>query len=140
MVGKISSPSLAQTQNLGGLALLGAGLGLAGLGWAEVGWLLEMSWLEQEKAVSDRKNESPEGQQQNAISIYFFLEGSRVQGEGSRVQGLRFRVWGLGFRVCRRMAHRRKYLAIVRDLTIRCWTLNVEGTAFLLSHPQTYSF
>ena len=39
------------------------------------------------------------------------------------------------------MAHRRKYLAIVqfrvyRDLTIRCWSLNVEGSSFLLSHPM----
>ena len=47
---------------------------------------------------------------------------------------------GLGFRVCRRMAHRRKYLAIVyfrvyRDLTICCWSLNIEGSSFLLSHP-----
>ena len=48
------------------------------------------------------------------------------------------------------MAHRQKYLATVqfrvcRDLTIRCWSLNVEGSSFLLSHPtpsetQTYSF
>ena len=38
------------------------------------------------------------------------------------------------------MAHRRKYLAIVhfrvyRDLTICCWSLNIEGSSFLLSHP-----
>ena len=39
------------------------------------------------------------------------------------------------------MARRRKkYLAIVqfrvyRDLTIRCWSLNVDGSSFLLSHP-----
>ena len=38
------------------------------------------------------------------------------------------------------MAHRRKYLATVqfrvyRNLTIRCWSLNVEGSSFLLSHP-----
>ena len=39
------------------------------------------------------------------------------------------------------MARRRKkYLAIVqfrvyRDLTIRCWSLNVDGSSFLPSHP-----
>ena len=37
--------------------------------------------------VCVRKNELPDGQQQQATSIYFFLEG------------LGFRVWGLGFRV-----------------------------------------
>ena len=47
---------------------------------------------------------------------------------------------GLGCRVCRRMAHKWKYpatvnLRVYRDLTIRCWSLNVEGFSFLLSHP-----
>ena len=38
------------------------------------------------------------------------------------------------------MAHKRKYAVIVhfrvyRDLTICCWSLNIEGSSFLFSHP-----
>ena len=51
----------------------------------------EIGLFENGKVVSrpklSEKNELPEGQQQQAISIYFFLEG------------LGFRVRGLGFRV-----------------------------------------
>ena len=61
-----------------------AGLGWPGLrraGWGWVGWAIGL--LENGKVVSRPKNELPDGQQQQAISIYFFLEGL-----GFGVQGL----------------------------------------------------
>ena len=76
----------------GGLAGLGwAGLGWAGLGWAGLGlgWLggwailkrklvyskIEIGLFENGKVCLHRKNKLPNDQQQQAISIYFFLEG-----------------------------------------------------------------
>ena len=78
-----------------GLGVLGwAGLGWAGLGtcgragWAGLGWVgnleteigvfeieTEIGLFENGKVCLHRKNELPDGQQQQAISIYFFLEG-----------------------------------------------------------------
>ena len=42
------------------------------------------------------------------------------------------------------MAHKRKYSVIVhfrvyRDLTTCCWSLNIEGSSFLLSHPTPHA-
>ena len=91
---------------------LGAGAGLGvGLGW---GWARLGGWAtlkrklvsskmkrnlihsKMERCVSTEQHELPDGQQQQAISIYFFLEGFRVFGF------LGFRVFGfLGFRVFR---------------------------------------
>ena len=66
-----------------------AGLGWAGLGWAGLGWLggwailkrklvfskIEIGLFENGKVCLHRKNKLPDDQQQQAISIYFFLEG-----------------------------------------------------------------
>ena len=68
-----------------------AGLGWAGLGWAGLGlgWLggwailkrklvyskIEIGFFENGKVCLHRKNKLPDDQQQQAISIYFFLEG-----------------------------------------------------------------
>ena len=48
---------------------------------------------------------------------------------------------GLGFRVCRKTAHKGKYIFatvsmhVHRSMTIGRWSLIVEGSCFLLSHP-----
>ena len=76
---------------LGWLGLGWAGLGWAGLGWAGLGlgWLggwailkrklvyseIEIGLFENGKVCLHRKNKLPDDQQQQAISIYFFLEG-----------------------------------------------------------------
>ena len=72
----------------GGLWALGwagcglwAGLAVGWLGWAWAGWVgnpeteIGLFELENGKVCLHRKNELPDGQQQQAISIYFFLEG-----------------------------------------------------------------
>ena len=64
-----------------GLTLgLGLGLGVAGLGWAGLGWAgvalkLKLVYSKITTLCPDRKYELSNGQQQQAISIYFFLEG-----------------------------------------------------------------
>ena len=69
-----------------GWAVSSAGLG-AGLAWAGLGWLgwglgwagaalkLKLVYSKMATLCHDRKYELSNGQQQQAISIYFFLEG-----------------------------------------------------------------
>ena len=71
--------------------------GLGGLGWAALKRKLVYSKMA--TLCPDRKYELSNGQQQQAISIYFFLEGL-----GCRVLGLGFRV--VGFRAFARQSLR----------------------------------
>ena len=52
----------------------------------------EIGLFENGKVCLDRKNGLPDGEQQQAISIYFFLEGL---GFGVRCLGFKFRYLGL---------------------------------------------
>ena len=58
---------------------LGLGLGWAGLGcwlgWARRALKLKLVYSKMTTLCPDRKHELSNGQQQQAISIYFFLEG-----------------------------------------------------------------
>ena len=74
-----------------------AGLGCVSNPETELGLFenkTEVGLFENGKLCLHRKKKLPDFQQQQAISIYFFLEGL-----GFGVWGLGFRVWGLGFRV-----------------------------------------
>ena len=75
---------------------MGLGWGWAGLVWA--GWVgnpeteiglyeneTEIGLFENGKVSLHRQNEPPDGQQQQAISIYFFLEGLGFRASGFRV-------------------------------------------------------
>ena len=85
----------------GALRLAGLGLGGPPVGWAAA-LKRELVYSKMATLCPDRKYELSNGQQQQAISIYFFLEGLgfRVWSLGFRASGLEFRVWslGLGFR------------------------------------------
>ena len=80
-----------------GLLCCGLGWGLAGLAWArwvgnpetEISLLAnetEIGLFENRKMCLPHKNEVPDGQHQQAISIYFFLEGLGFRGLGFRVK------------------------------------------------------
>ena len=65
-------------QGCGGWGLVG-GWGGLGLGWVK----RELVYQNMERLCPDRKNELSDGQQQQAISVYSFLEGLgfRVQAQ-----------------------------------------------------------